>query len=886
MIGRTLSHYQVLEKIGEGGMGEVYLAKDTKLDREVAVKVLPAAFSENKERLARFEREAKSVAALDHPNIVTIYSVEEAEGVHFYTMQLVKGKALSEMIPKGGLPLSKFFQVAIPLTDAVSAAHEQGIIHRDLKPDNLMVGDDGRLKILDFGLAKLKPEFSEAGASELPTQSATAEGRILGTVAYMSPEQAEGKTVDARSDICSVGIVLYEMATGERPFEGDTAASLLSSIIKDKPRSATEVNPSIPHELAKIIRRCLVKDPERRYQSAKDIRNELEELKQDIDSGEYIEGTTVGREKPKSKWILHTALVAAIVIAGIFAYQLRLGEVPDEATRPPIQGMLTQLTSRAGQELFPSLSPDGQFFIYSSPASGNWDIYLQRVGGERAINLTEDCLDDDTMPAYSADGKQIAFCSEREGGGIFLMGATGESVRRLSDVGYNPAWSPNGKEILYATELTAANPGARFTTSQLWAVNVSNGEKRLVSKADAVQPHWSPHGHRIAYWGLPVEGAQRDLWTIRPDGSDPVPVTNDGYVDWNPVWSHDGRHLYFSSDRGGSMNLWRVPIEEKTGQVLGEPSPVTTGGSASRHHLSLSRDGRRIAYVERVQTVNLQKVAFDPSTESVLGQPVPITRGSRRASAPDLSPDGEWLAFSSFGDTQEDISIIRTDGTDRRQLTDDSYKDRMPRWSPDGKRIAFYSDRSGTYRIWTIQPDGSGLDLLTEATGAANVYNPVWSPDGSRMAYWAELSHGSHICQLGEVPKEHTAEALASFDEAGEVFEVWSWSPDGNWLGGEIARGAGYSGCAIYNLESRQYQRLTHSGGAPVWLNDSRRLLLYESGKIFLVDRATERVRELLSISPDTVGSLSVPADNRSIYFDRRSSEADIWLLTFNEDRH
>ncbi len=301
MIGQTLAHYKILEKIGSGGMGEVYLAEDTKLDRKVALKVLPPEMAESEERRARFKREAKAIAALNHPNIVTVHSVEEADGVHFITMELVQGKTLTELIPKKGLPLNQYFELAIPLADAVSVAHQKGIIHLDLKPDNLMQDEERRLKILDFGLAKWRQEIREAGLSELPTQAATGEGRIVGTVAYISPEQAEGKTVDHRSDIFSIGIILYEMATGQRPFTGETTASVLSSIIKETPLSVTEVNPALPKSLWRITRRCLAKDTERRYQSAKEIRNELEELKGELASGELVEGAVVTKRSPVVK---------------------------------------------------------------------------------------------------------------------------------------------------------------------------------------------------------------------------------------------------------------------------------------------------------------------------------------------------------------------------------------------------------------------------------------------------------------------------------------------------------------------------------------------------------------------------------------------------------
>ena len=293
MVGSTLAHYKILERIGSGGMGDVYLAADTKLNRKVALKVLPLELAESEERRARFQREAKAIAALDHPNIVQVFSVEEADGIHFITMQLVHGKTLTELLPRNGFSLNKFFDIAIPLADAVAAAHQEGITHRDLKPDNTMVGDDGRIKVLDFGLAKPTSGFVGGDAdSAAPTAAKTAEGVIVGTLNYMSPEQAQGKTVDARSDIFSLGVVFYEMLTGQRPFSGETSAEILSSIIKDTPDSTSDLNPTIPRDLAKLVRRCLAKDPERRYQSAKDIRNELEELSQELGSSPSVAPST------------------------------------------------------------------------------------------------------------------------------------------------------------------------------------------------------------------------------------------------------------------------------------------------------------------------------------------------------------------------------------------------------------------------------------------------------------------------------------------------------------------------------------------------------------------------------------------------------------------
>lgn len=282
MIGETLGHYRILDKLGAGGMGEVYRAEDARLKREVALKLLPRSMADSSERLKRFQREAELIASLSHPGIVTIYSVEEVDGVRFLTMELVRGKTLAELVPKGGLALEKFFSCAVPLVDALAAAHERGVTHRDLKPANVMITDQGMVKILDFGLAKLRQTPDPVEQTQMPTEALTQEGLVIGTIPYMSPEQLEGKPVDHRSDIFSVGILLHEMVTGERPFKGESSASLVSSILRDRPPSVVDLRAGVPNHLGRVILRCLHKDPERRYQTAKDLRNELKELPGDL----------------------------------------------------------------------------------------------------------------------------------------------------------------------------------------------------------------------------------------------------------------------------------------------------------------------------------------------------------------------------------------------------------------------------------------------------------------------------------------------------------------------------------------------------------------------------------------------------------------------------
>jgi Tol biopolymer transport system component len=879
MVGTTLAHYRIVQPLGKGGMGEVFVAEDTKLHRKVALKVLPADVAIDPERRQRFEREAQAIAALNHPHIVTIHSVEQSGATHFLTMELVEGQTLAEIIPRHGLPLDRILKTAIPLADAVAAAHQKGITHRDLKPANIMVAHDGRVKVLDFGLAKLKEEQPLAGGlASMATGNITGEGKILGTVAYMSPEQAEGKAVDHRSDIFALGVLLYEMATGERPFKGDTSVSIISSIIKETPRSVTELNPTVPRELGRVIRRSLAKDPEDRYQSAKDVRNDLRELQQQLDSGELAAGApaaSIGRPaRGRNLLLVGSGVLLIVVAAGAWFLRDRFTGRP---AAPVAAGEVTQLTSEPRVEQFPNVSPDGKWFVYVSTASGNADIYLQSVGGRVPINLTKDSPQGDTQPVFSPDGEQIAFRSARQGGGIFVMGRTGESARRLTTGGFNPSWSPDGQEIAYATEQTLDNPFGRGRNSEMWAVRVATGAARRVFAGDGVQPRWSPHGHRIAYWS--VVAGQRDLWTIRADGTDPQRITNDAAVDWGPVWAPDGKHLYFTSNRAGSMNIWRVAIDETGGKTLAAPEPITVP-SEYVAYLSISADGRRLLYGSLNLTAQVLRVAFDPVAGKVVGTPAPVTTGSRFWFFPSPSPDGEWVAMSSARG-QEDLYVVRSDGTGLRQLTNDAANDRRPEWSPDGKRIAFYSTRAGEYDVWTIDPDGSNLRQITKSPGG--VINSIWAPDGRRIVTQRSLNLGRNL--IVDVTRPWSEQSVEPLPEmTGGPFVPFSWSPDGLLLAG--TRPGPPPGVVIYSFQTRTYRQVAERGGGPMWLNDNRRLLYAAStgpgtpNEVKLLDTATGQSQPVFAIPGESIGQPRISRDNRQIVFLRQSNEGDVWMLT------
>lgn len=586
------------------------------------------------------------------------------------------------------------------------------------------------------------------------------------------------------------------------------------------------------------------------------------------------------RQFQKSQLVL--ALSLAVLGVGVVAVLGFLLLRPDSRTEEPRAAPqivnFTQVSHQPHIEAFPSLSPDGKLVVYASDSEGNWDIYLQRVGGQTAIKLTPDSPTEDTHPAFSPDGDRIAFRSSRDGGGIFVMGATGENVRRIADFGYHPAWSPDGKEIVLAIAKIVDPTNRSIIPSQLWAINVATSEKRLITEGDAVQPHWSPHGHRIAYWGL-QKGGQRDIWTISADGSRPVAVTNDEYFNWNPIWSPDGKYLYFVSDRAGSMNVWRVPIEELSGKVAGEPEPVTMPSSYSQH-ISFSRDGQHIAYVRVANRRNIRRVNFDPQSEQLIGELTWITEGDKRMGSPDFSPDGQLVTFDSQGEKQEDIFVANADGSGLRLLTDDLYRDRGPRWSADGKHIAFYSDRGGKYEIWIVKSDGTGLRQLTN-TSASIVFYPVWSPDNTRLAYRTRGSPAS-IANVALPRVEEPPEALPPVASDSELtFTPWSWSSDGRKLAGWLrTREDPHAGILLYSLDSKQFEKLTDFGNRPVWLSDNRRLLFFYRDKLYLLNALSGTTKELLRTAPDQIHGLTVSRDTNLVGFSVEVAEADIWVAT------
>jgi Tol biopolymer transport system component len=804
-------------------MGVVYRAEDTLLGRTVALKFLPPMLTPNPRAKARFLDEARAASALDHPNICTLYEVgETTEGQLFLAMAYYEGETLKQRLERGPLPVAEALDIVLQVARGLAKAHRHGIIHRDIKPANLMLTADGIVKILDFGIARL------------PGQ--TLSGPLLGTPGYMSPEQTCCGEVDARSDIWSLGAVLREIL------------------------------PDAPPGVEALLSRMLAEEPANRYPDAAALMPDLSAL----------ERAAAADPRPARRSLLAwAAVLVTLVLAGGGFWLFQNARRSATAGPEPGQPTLTRLTDLPGKAWFPSLSPDGNFFVYARKAGDRSRLFLQQVGGGTALDLLPNSREGDSQPAISPDGHEIAFRSEREGGGIFVMGLMGESVRRVTDFGFNPAWSPDGKEILCATE-GIDNPLVRRHSSRIYRVSLATDQRRLVHKDDAVQPSWSPNGFRIAYWGLSASG-QRIIWTVPADGGEAVQVTAGMSVDWNPVWSPDGRYLYFASDRSGVANLWRLPIDERSGRVLGRPEPVTTSSQASML-LSISRDGRHLLYSSDDSRTILEKVPFDPTGGAIAGPAETVTQTAGLIATLDASRDGRWLVYQTLT-PQEDLFVVHSDGTGLRRLTNDPFKDRQPRWSPDGTRIAFYSNRGDQYEIWTVHADGSQLERAVIFPGQ-RAFHPIWSPDGRWLA--CDLGENEALIDLAR-PMAERRPLLLPPPGRGMGYSASSWSADGRWLAGALhqADGQQVPGVVLYSLAARSYRRVTERGHAATWLSDSRHLLYWDGDMFFLFDIMSRTSRQVLTTPQGSdYNDFSLSPDDRVLYLARNTEQGDIWLLT------
>ncbi|MDX1644243.1 MAG: protein kinase [Thermoanaerobaculia bacterium] len=890
MIGSELGHYRIEEKLGAGGMGEVYLAEDLKLHRKVALKVLPPELAREPERLRRFQREAESVAALSHPNIVTLFSVEEDAGTHFLTMERVDGQTLAEIIPPGGLPLDRVLDLGVAIADALAAAHEAGVIHRDLKPSNIMIDRRGHLRVMDFGLAKLVRSAPDAEASDAPTEALTREGTQPGTVPYMAPEQVHGREVDERTDLFALGVVLYEMATGERPFRGESLADLMSSILRDEPTPIAEERPDLPRQLDRIVRHCLEKDPARRFQTAIDLRNELDSLRDEMEEESVMSRLAPAAAPSPSvpRWMIVVLLFG--VALGLGWWLLGGAREESQPVRPATgeaapERRLSQVTFGAELEEWPAWSPDGERLVYSAERDGFLKLFLRDLASGASEQLTSGRRDD-VQAAWSPDGTKLVFvrASSESGkmelddlfGSFFVNGdvwqldlESGAETRLLRNA-FSPAFSPDGERLAF----NAAPAGPM----RIWTADAAGRNPRQVTTdtseaVEHVEPSWSPDGRRIVY--RRYEKSKSDLEVADVASGEVTVLTDDGYRDMNPRWTPDGESIVFSSYRGGGQNVWSLPVTPD-GRPAGPARQLTTG-AGSDIQLAVDPSGRRIAFAVLGINADVWQLPVDPSTAEPTGPAEALVATTREESRGVWSPDGGRLAFNSDRLGQMNLWLLsRADG-ELTQLTSGEGGDFQPNWSPDGTSIAFFSSRAGNVDIWAVDVDSGELRQLTEDPGVDE--DPFYSPDGRQIAFQSDRDGRLEVWVMDADGSNERK--LSSMATSGHFVR---WLPDGS---GVVHRAAdAETTLHVLPLDGSPARPWLDTPGAGwhISFSPDRRLVLDARGHlslwVFPVDGSAPR--QIFAFDdPDVRIDYPVFApDGESVVFERGApSGADIWLL-------
>ena len=843
MAGRMISHYRVLAELGRGGMGVIYRAEDTRLNREVALKLLSDPTLADEDMIKRFQREARAASALNHPHICTVYDIGEDQGTHFIAMELIEGQTLAEAIASHALSVESVLRLGIQISDALDAAHKRGIVHRDLKPTNVFVTSRGDAKLLDFGLAK-ELRVGSGAATDAATISdcMTVRGQVLGTVAYMSPEQAQGRDIDARSDIFSFGAVLYEMATGRRAFTGDSTAAILAEILRGQPRAAKTINPEIPEELQRIIGKAIEKERAERYQSAQEVMIDLRRLKRQIfESSGTTAKANVAMASGKRKWLLATAL--AVTASGALAvlWSWVGTPVPEIASTKQIT---FDNTSKADP-----LFTDGSRLFFTKEGvpvqmaiGGGAIVPIQSSLGNLRFNLNDVSPDGSELLATAVNNND-----ENDRGQLYVLPTLGGTPRKIGSVYAQEAtWSPDGTHILFAdqnalnlVESDGSNP------RKLWE---APAPQAMVGSA-----RYSPDGRAIRFTTGPANGDPK-IWEMDAEGKAAhLLIPNWSRASCCGRWSPDGRHYDFTAEVNGAMQVFELPTRNLL-LPFNPPHPVQlTQGTIHIVAFTPSRDSTRLFVIGSLARGVM--MAYDPRSKHFL----PYLNGLP-AEQMEVSPDGKWLAYT---DGMGKLWKSRADGSEPVQLASSASS---PRWSPDGKRIAFNVDFPTNSKIFVIEAEGGKAERVVPEDENAVV--PSWAGDGESLAYGEYplpglVPKGIHTWSF----KTHTGSTLPE-----SATYYWpSWSPDGRWL---VAVAANPKRFMLYSPATQHWRELAEWGGSSgwwVWSHDSKAIYQLDrepqNNRVLRIPLATGRAEvfatlEGVKITVNTGVELNVTADN------------------------
>ncbi|HEY3158596.1 MAG TPA: protein kinase [Vicinamibacterales bacterium] len=874
LTGQQFGSYRVLSLLGRGGMGEVYRAHDVRLGRDVAIKVLPTRFTADADRLARFESEARMLAALNHPHIGAIYGLEDADGMPALVLEFVDGDTLADRLQRGPVAPREALTIARQIADALEAAHRKGIVHRDLKPANIKITRDNVVKVLDFGLAKAAGREADSiqDLSQSPTVplDATRAGMILGTAAYMSPEQARGLSLDARTDIWAFGCLLYEMLTGRPPFTGRTVAETFAAIFEREP-DWQRLPRSTAARVCDLLRRCLQKDPVKRLRDVATARMDIEaSLASPPQTGRALAEAARRRlSQPQ------TIAIVGVAVAGVIVFLVSDRNTPVPALINPVQ-----VTSAVGVEDYTTVAPDNGTVAYESNETGNWDIWVAPAGGGQAVNRTSDHAGVDRYPSWSPDGRSIAFWSDRDGGGYFVMPALGgTSSRLIATPGTDharhsaPEWSADGTRLAVTT-YTVSGGFEHFVDIISIATGKSTRMRLPGSEASRLDLSWSPDTRYLAY----VDGVQQvsevaHLRVLRlADGASSI-IINTGAKVRRPQWSRDGRYLFYVCNCVGPTDLWRRRIVDGAG--AGEPERLTNG--LEIRDFRFSRDGSRLAYSKGRWVSNFWRVPILENRPATWADAEQITFDQAYIEQLNVSPDGQRVAYSSDRTGNQDLYVMPIGGV-AVQLTSDPAPDWAPDWTPDGRRLVFYSYRTGDRELWVTPATGGPALQLTRSPGVDFISH--WSPDGREIAFTSSRTGNLDIWVISADGKESRP-----ITQHPALDSNPSWSPDGRWLAFHSNRGGRLQ---LWRVSSRggEAELLTRGAGqSPRWSRDGKQIFFRGEEeregnlwKVSLKDRSERPVTNLVG-KRGTVGQMQPSTDGTFLYFPWQDDLADIWVM-------
>ena len=738
--GDRLGRFEILGFVGAGAMGDVYRARDTKLQREVAIKVLPMAFSEDADRQRRFEREARAAASLNHPNIVAVHDAGVHEGVPFIVTELLEGATLRERMNGRRLPAREAVEYAIQIASGLAAGHERGIVHRDIKPDNVFVTKDGHVKILDFGLAKVIGPDSSADATI--TLDGAPPPRVAGTAAYMSPEQARGLHTDARSDVFSLGVVLYEMLTGLAPFRRGTAAETMGAILHDEAPDLTSVV-ALPAPLERIVGHCLAKAPEARFQNVRDLLFDLEGLP--------LSALTVRRlalrRRISKRGRLFALFLVVVAVAAIVGYRIGQRTTGPVATAPTTAPTVRRLTEMPGVAEFPAISPDGRQVAFTAAINGRRQIFVRLLAGGSPVRITNDASDHE-VPRWSPDATSLVYFSpaglNQAQGAIWSIPALGGSPRRVIDSTGDADISTTGRVVCFRL----ADRNVQLVTSAL-----DGSDVRVVMQSSAgyhLHPRWSPDARWIAF--QEGDGLRFDIFVVPVGGGESRKLTNERDIIKGLAWLPDGSGLVYGSSRGSTVPylppvaLWELRLD-------GSPPRQVTSNDAWYEDPDVQGSGALSAARTRMR-FDIWKFPFDHTPVENVRRAQQVTRQTGQVLTPTEAPDGSQVAFLSDSGGHGNLWAMSTRTEQLRQITfesDPRVTVGVPVWSPDGTSIAFVSSRGRTgfdFGVWLVNPDGSDVrNIARQGLGMA------WSPEG-RWIYYTDSSAGAlyKVSPSGGVP--------------------------------------------------------------------------------------------------------------------------------------